>query len=357
MNQGTLFAMPFDLASLQPTGSPAPVVEGVGDSAEGGAYYDVSRNGVLVFSASGVGGGTLLKALWVDRDGRLSPLTEEERAYANPRLSPDGDRLAVEIETEGNFDIWILDLDRDVSTRLTFHGGYDGVPVWSPDGRTIAFQSDRGDGPETVYVKSADGSGEAELVGQGDNWIAPSSWSPDGKHIAILIQNPETQIDIAILSVEDGSIEPFLSTEFIEYGPVYSPDGKWIVYGSNESGEWEAYVRPADGSRGKWQVSSGGATYPTWSGDGKEIFLADVQGVIRAVDVDTSDGAFRVSRPRELFQGPFADLTTVKNMYDVTRDGQRFVLFQGEIDQAASGHEHVRVISNWFVQLERTFGK
>ena len=185
----------------------------------------------------------------------------------------------------------------------------------------------------------------------------PWSWSPDGKHIAMMIQNPDTQIDLAILSVEEGSIEPFLSTQFIEYGPVYSPDGKWIVYGSNESGSWEAYVRPADGSRGKWQVSSGGATYPVWSGDGKEIFLGDVQGVIQAVDVDTSDGSFRAGRPRELFQGPFADLTTDESMYTVSPDGQRFVLFQGEVDQTASGHEHVRVISDWFAELERTFSK
>ena len=116
------------------------------------------------------------------------------------------------------------------ATRLTNDPGNERDPSWAPDGRTIAFQSDRGDGPEAVYVKSADGSGEAELVGHSDHWIAPSSWSPDGKQIAILIQKPETQVDIAILSVEDGSIEPFLSTEFIEYGPVYSPDGKWIAY-------------------------------------------------------------------------------------------------------------------------------
>jgi Tol biopolymer transport system component len=172
-----------------------------------------------------------------------------------------------------------------------------------------------------------------------------------------MVQNPDTQLDLAILSVEDGSIEPFLSTKFIEYGPVYSPDGKWIVYGNNESGDWEAYVRPADGSRGKWQVSSGGATYPVWSGDGKEIFLGGLQGVVQAVDVDTSDGSFRASRSRDLFQGPFADLTSDKRMYDVTSDGQRFVLFQGETDQSASGHEHVRVISNWFAQLDRALSK
>jgi serine/threonine-protein kinase len=357
MNQGTLFAMPFDLSSLQPTGSPAPVVEGVGDSAEGGAYYDVSRNGVLVFSPGGVGGGALLQAVWVGRDGRSSPLTAEKRDYANPRLSPDGNRLAVEIRTEGNTDIWIIDLDRDVPTRLTFQDGFDGVPVWSPDGQTIAFQSDRGDGPGAIYVKSADGSGEAELIGQSDQLLSPWSWSRDGKRIAVMIQNPETQLDLAILSVEERTIEPFLSTKFIEYGPGFSPDGEWIVYGSNESGNWEVYVRPVDGSRGKWQVSSGGATYPVWSADGKEIFLANAPSVIQTVDVDTRDGVFRASRPRELFQGPFANLTADQSMYAISPDGQRFVLFQGEVDRTASGHEHVRVISNWFAQLERTFSK
>ena len=357
MNQGTLFAIPFDLSSLTSTGSAAPVVQGVGASNQGGAYFDVSRNGVLVFSAGGVGGDAELKALWVDREGRIEPLTDQERGYGNPRFSPDGTRMAVEIESEGNTDIWILDLERDVPTRLTFQEGYDGCPLWSPDGQTIAFQSDRGDGPEAVYVKSADGSGEAEQIGESDRPLTPWSWSSDGSRITLMIQNPDTGLDIGLLNVEDGTIEPFLSTQFIEYGPVFSPDGKWIAYGNNESGRWEAYVRPADGSRGKWQVSSGGATYPTWSADGKEIFLAGEEGLIQVVDVDASGGSFRVSRPRDLFSGPFADLTGATSLYAAHPDGRRFVMFQGEIDQSASGHEHVQVISNWFAELNRTFAK
>jgi serine/threonine-protein kinase len=357
INQGTLFAMPFDPSSLQPTGSPAPVVQGVGDSAEGGAYYDVSRSGVLVFSPGGSGGRSLRQAVWVDRDGTSSPLTEGERDYANPRLSPDGKRLAVDIETAGNTDIWIIDLARDVPMRLTFHDGFDAVPVWSPDGQSLAFQSDRGGGSRAIYVKSADGSGEAELIGQSNQLIVPWSWSPDGKQIAIMIQNAETQLDLALLSVEEHSIEPFLNTKYIEYAPSFSPDGKWIAYGSNESGNWEVYVRPADGSRGKWQVSSGGATFPVWAPDGKEIFLGQDQGLIETVDVDTRDGTFRASRPRKLFQGPFASVTGDDSMYTVSPDGQRFVLFQGEVDQTTSGHEHIRVVSNWFAELERTFGK
>ena len=357
MNQGTLFAMPFDLSSLSPTGSAAPVVEGVGASGEGGAYYDVSRNGMLIFSAGGAGGGVELKPLWVDRQGHLEPLTDEERDYRNPRFSPDGRRLAVEIETEGNVDIWVLDLARDVPTRLTFDEGFDGVPVWSPDGEFIAFASERGEGTQNIYRKSADGSGAAEPIAVSDRVLVPWSWSPDGRQIAVMVQNPETQLDLGLLSVEDGTIEPFLNTRFIEYGPVFSPDGRWIAYGNNESGDFEVYVRPADGSSGKWQISSGGAAYPIWSRDGKEIFLAYENGLIQTVDVETSGGQFRVSRPRELFSGPFADLTTSACMYDVTPDGQRFVMFQGEIDQSSTGHEHVRVISNWFAELERSFSR
>jgi len=357
MNQGTLFAMPFDLASLTPTGSAAPVVEAVGSSGEGGAYYDVSRNGVLVFSPGGVGGSVKLKALWVNRQGQSEPLTEEERNYRHPRFSPDGRRLAVEIETEGNTDIWILDLERDVPTRLTFHEGFDGNPVWSPDGESIAFASDRGEGTQSIYLKSADGSGDAEPIAEGDRVLTPWSWSPDGKHLAVMVQNPETQLDLVLLSVEDGTIEPFLATKFIDYGPVFSPDGKWIAYGSNESGSWEIYVRPADGSRGKWQISSDGGTYPIWSRDGKQIFMAHENGRVQTVDVDTNGGQFRVSRTRDLFSGPFADLTSDNCMYDVAPDGERFVLFQGELDQTSSGHEHVDVISGWFAELERTFAK
>jgi serine/threonine-protein kinase len=357
MNQGTLFAMPFDLGKLEATGSAAPVVEGVGASGEGGAYYDVSRDGVLVFSAGGVGGGARLKALWVDREGKIEPLTAEQRDYKHPRFSPDGKRLAIEIEAEGNTDIWILDLERDVPTRLTFHDGHDGRPVWSPDGEFIAFQSDRGEGPEAIYRMPADGSGDAELIVKSDRSLVPWSWSSDGDRMAIMTSPTGSQVDLAIVSLKDGTITPFLETEFIEYGPSFSPDGKWLLYGSNESGNWEAYVRPADGGRGKWQISSGGGTYPTWSGDGKEIFIGGQSNLLQVVDVETTGGAFRVSRPRALISGQFSNLSSSDSMYDVAPDGQRFVMFQGEIDQVDSGHEHVQVISNWFVELERTFAK
>jgi serine/threonine-protein kinase len=357
MNQGTLFALPFDLDSLQATGSAAPVVQNVGSSDQGGAYYDVSRNGVLAFSAGTGASGNEIEAVWVDRQGKVEPLTAEERDFRNPRFSPDGRHLAVGIVVDGNADIWVYDLERDVPTRLTFDESEDGSPVWSPDGQSIVFSSDRSEGVTNIYRKAADGSGEVEKLSDSQVTALAWSWSPDGKRLAIMQQNPGTALDLALLSVETGEIEPFLASSFVEYAPAFSPDGRYIAYGSNESGNWEAYVRPADGSRGKWQISSGGGVYPTWSSDGKEIFLGWETGVVQSVAVDTSGGQFRVSRPAELFSGSFVDLTGQNNMFDVAPDGQRFVLFQGDIVSSDSGHEHVRLVTNWFSELERTFSR
>ncbi len=357
MNQGTLFAIPFDVETLQATGSAAPVVQEVGSSIEGGAFYDVSTTGLLAY-VSGVGAsGAKLTAVWIDRQGKIEPLISEERDFRNPRFSPDGRYLAVDIDTDGNSDIWVYDLERDVPTRLTFNEAVDNSAVWSPDGQFIAFSSERGEGAPSIYRIPADGSGEPERMADNDRPIYGWSWSPDGQKLAIMQDSPETILDLGWLSVETGEIEIFLATPFIEYGPVFSPDGRYIAYGSNESGDWEVYVRPADGSRGKWQISAGGgASSPIWAADGREIFIALDNSRVQSVAVDTSGGRFQVGRPEDLFSGSFIELTDRYVMLDATPDGQRFVVFQGEA-AATEGHQHVRLITNWFTELERTFSQ
>jgi len=355
MNQGTLFALPFDLDSLEPTGSAAPVVQGVGSSGQGGAYFEVSSTGVLAFVPGHEGGGAQLEAVLVDREGKAEALTDEKRDYAHPSFSPDGRRLAFEIATDENTDVWVYDVERDVSTRLTFDDGFDGVPVWSPDGESIAFSSGREEGTPGIFRKAADGSGEVERIAGIERPMVPWSWSPDGSRIAVMVQNPDTNFDLALVSVETGEVEPFLTTQYVEYGPTFSPDGKWLAYGNNESGDWEVYVRPIDGGKGKWQISSGGGTYPRWSRDGKEIFMGWQNGTIRAVSVETGEGQLRASRPRELFSGSYADLTSDNLMYEVTPDGRRFLLFRGQAAGSSSGHEHVSLVSDWFSELNETF--
>jgi serine/threonine-protein kinase len=357
MNQGTLFSLPFDAQLLEATGSAAPVVQQVGSSGEGGAYFDVSGTGTLVFLSGEAGGGLKLKAVLADREGRVEPLITEERDFRQPRFSPDGDRLAVEIASDEGVDIWVYDLERDVPTRLTFDDGYDGRPVWSPDGEFIAFASGRTGGGTGIFRKASDGSGEVEELARTDRAMIPYSWSSDGRSLAVMVQNPDTNFDLAILSLETGEIEPFLTSPYVEYSPVFSPDGRWMAYGNNESGDWEVYVRPVGGGKGKWQISSGGGVYPVWSRDGKEIFIGGEGGSVQVVSVETEGGEFRVERPTPLFSGAFADLTGGDSMYDVAPDGQGLVLFQGEISTATSGHEHLRLIANWFSELEETFSR
>jgi serine/threonine-protein kinase len=356
-NQGTLFAMPFDLDRLEATGSAAPVIQEVGGSVEGGAYYDVSENGELVFTASSAVSSSELRPVWVTRDGQIEPIFGEERDFRNPRLSPDGRFLAVGIRLDGNTDIWVYDLERDVPTRLTFDEADDDIPVWSPDGQFIVFSSERTGGTSNIFRKAADGSGDLEQLTDSERAVQAWSWSPDGRRMAIMEFNQETVVDISILTIETGEIEPFQHTAFVEYAPVFSPDGRYLLYGTNESGDWEGFVRPVDGSRGKWQISSIGGVYPTWSSDGQEILIGAPGGVIYSVPVDSRDGSFRVGRPQELFSGNFADLTLDNNMFDVTPDGQRFVLFEGEVQMEITGHQHLSLVSNWFAELERTFSR
>jgi len=353
-SEGTLFAMPFDLETLTVSGSAAPVIEGVStDSTQGGAQFSVSREGTLVY-AVGSGSATQYAAVWVDREGQATPFWEGRQDYRNPRLSPDGTRLAVDILTGDNRDVWVYDLEQDIATRLTFDAAADSAPVWSPDSEFILFSSAR-DGVDNLYRKAADGSSEVERLAESERVQEPSSVSPDGKLLAYDELSPGASWDIWLLPLEaDAEPRPFLATPFVEVGPVFSPDGHWIAYFSNESGFWEVYVRPASGAQGKWQVSSRGGAWPLWSSDGKELLYRDLSQGINSVAVETAGDAFRPGRPRQLFQGPFVGVAG-NNYYDIAPDGERFVMFQTEQEASFGGDENLRVVLNWFGELERIF--
>jgi Tol biopolymer transport system component len=288
--------------------------------------------------------------VWRDRSGRELGQVGEAAEYMNSSISPDGQRVVVDsLGADGsNVDLWIHDLARGVATRFTFDAGYDITPIWSPDGSRIVFSSSRGEGSDALYWKDASGAGAAELLLTRDEDIYPSAWTDDGSVLAFGARSTDASWNIWALPM-DGSGEPFpvLQSEFAEVRASFSPDGRWMVYQSNEAGDWEIYVTQFPGPGGKWQVSTNGGSEPHWSADGAEIFYLDSSQNLVTVPVTTGD-TFKAGMPEILFEAALFPVIA-RNRYSVTSDGQRFLML------SPIGGESVRPISvvlNWHAGLE-----
>jgi len=290
---GSLMAVPFDPQRLTATAAAVPVVEGVLQSTTtGAAQYSISASGSLVY-VPGDMQSAQRRMVWVNRNGAEQPLAAPAHAYLSPRLSPDGRRIAVGI-TESEFQIWLDDLSRETLTRFTFEGNQNYNPVWTPDGKRIAFESNK-QGPLNIFWQLADGSGGLERLTTSEYINAPMSWSPDGQLLAFFEVNPTTQRDIWVLRMGDRKVQPFLRTGFNESVPQFSPDGRWLAYISDESGRFEIYVQPYPGPGGKWQISTEGGTEPVWNRNGRELFYRS-GGRMMAVDIATQPG-FAAGKP------------------------------------------------------------
>ena len=320
LRDGTLTAQAFDDAKLQLHGDTIPVAEHVGSVRSSGSF-SVSPSGVLAYRI-GAAATANLQTSWLDRQGRVTGTFGQPGPYRGLALSPDETRAAGrDAAVNGNGDIWLLDFARGAPTRLTFRQSAGRYPVWSPDGTRIVFAA--GDRADTIYEKVASGAGgETELLKQPWGNI-PTNWSHDGRFLLYTSYSPKTFNDLWVLPLE-GDRKPvlLLGTAFVEGQGSFSPDMRWIVYTSNESGQYEVYVRPFVSSRpslgdGKWQISKDGGTLPKWRGDGKEIFFRNPNGSPMAVDVNGSGAAFEVGVPKQLFVAP-ANLD-----WDVTADGKR----------------------------------
>jgi serine/threonine-protein kinase len=350
VRENTLFAMAFDIDRMEATGSASPMVQGVtANSGNGGSQISFSGNGTLAY-VSGVIGVPEYPVMMMNRQGVTSTLWDEPGTYANPKLSPDGRRLSLTVLRDGNWDVWVYDLDREVATRLTFNEGYDGDQVWSPDGRYLSYSSDQ-DGTENPFRKRADGSGEPEKLADIPHAFWATSWSPDGRWILGEVQ--ADTFDIWAVPA-DGSGEPveFLATQFFDRFPSISPDGNWVAYMSDESGRPEIYVRPFPAASGKWQVSDGGGSWPAWSRDGSEIVFRSGDGLM-AAPVSTSDGTFRAGRPAPLAQGGFsgdqvgiAVSGSIFSDFDPMPDGENYVVLLG--GDTGGVQSHVTLVTNWF---------
>jgi len=340
-------AQSFDAARIQLTGEPVPLAEGVQYGAVSGrADFAASENGVLAYRHASVAPPRTL--VWVSRNGTEQSVAAPARNYANPRFSPDGRRVAVTLETQED-QIWLYDLARQTLTRFTFEGTSNDVPVWTPDGRRIAFYSTK-EGPNNLFWQMADGTGGLERLTTHEYGEQPRSWSPDGQLLAFTRIDPATRRDIWVLRMSDRKAEPFLRTQFTEGAAQFSPDGRWLAYVSDESGRPETYVQPYPGPGGKWQISTEGGTEPVWNSNGRELFYRNGDKMM-AVDI-TTQPAFSAGTPQTLFERPYLQLPfpLTNPGYDVSPDGQRFLMVK---ESGPSSASQINVVVNWVEELKR----
>jgi serine/threonine-protein kinase len=314
---GTLFAARFDPDRLRVTGPAVPAIRDVLTGTNNGeVQYAASANGTIVFGAGGVvdNKSTLL---WIDRSGKEQPVVPTKRAYAMPALSPDGKSIAVTLEN-ATFDVWQLDIERDTVTPLS-HGGDDGFALWTADGQRIIWTSSRS-GHENLYWAPADNSATDQQLTRSNHNQFASSASPDG-HLVAFTEQIGANLDIRTIPLTgQKNEEPFLASAFNESGLKFSPDGRWVIYLSDESGRDEVYLRPIAGG-GKWQVSVDGATSCRWGHSGREIFFLKQD---RAYVVPVAlKPRVKIGKPQFLFEKPMP--AGPDSSWDVSLDDQKLL--------------------------------
>jgi Tol biopolymer transport system component len=350
---GKLLAVPFDARKLEVTGDPFPVMEGVFMSITTGmASYAISRDGDLMYSPGGIEGGQRTP-LWVDRNGIAKALPVPPRSYLHPRLSPDERRLAIEIEGPSH-DLYTYDLERGTLTKISFDGASH-WPTWTPKGDRLTFRSWK-TGKMTMWWMNADRSGTAELLANLAENVSPESWSPDGRWLAFTQMETPVKMDVYVMEVSDHKPRAVTSqNRFANGSPKFSPDGNWLAFCSNESGRPEVYVVAHPGPGPKIQISTDGGKDPVWRRKGGEIYYRNDD---RMMAVSVAGGQrLTLSKPRQLWEGHYlAGLASSCGMpgvgsanYDVTADGERFLMIKDERQDVAGQRLHV--VLNWSAEL------
>jgi Tol biopolymer transport system component/tRNA A-37 threonylcarbamoyl transferase component Bud32 len=348
LRDDTLMAVPFDARSRRVTGTAVPLVARVlCYSNTGSGAFSVSQYGVLTYQA---GAAPVVSQLnWYDREGRPVGMVGAPGDYEDPRISPDGSAVAVNRidPVSGTTNIWLLGIGRDSAERFTFSASFDHYPVWSPDGRRIAFDTNR-NGSADLYSKAVGGSsGEEQVIHSGEA-KSPTDWSPDGRFLIYERFDPKTKWDLWALPAGGGQPPAvLLHSEGNEVDGRVSPDGRWIAYASDESGRWQVYVASFPSPGGRWQISSDGGTQPVWRRDGRELFYLGADRKLMAVPI-TAGPRFGFGPPHALFQTRARYTGNIA--YDVAPDGQRFLV------NTLVGSEAIppiTVVMNWTAALSR----
>jgi Tol biopolymer transport system component/DNA-binding winged helix-turn-helix (wHTH) protein len=363
LHQNTLWAAPFDLSRLEVTGAPQPVIEEVNSNVSGGGDFDFSQNGTIAYVSSKMPIPFPYSIWWLDSTGQTKALQMPPGLYENPRFSPDGKRLAFELAAGSvRADIWVKDLERDTVSRLTNLPGRNNFPVWTPDGNNIVFESWDWAGSGIYWIR-ADGVGEAQRLTEADlkTFQSPHSFSPGGKRLAYSYnqENSGFRAEIWTAPIEGdrdhprlGKAEVFLRTSFSEWDPVFSPDGHWLAYSSDESGKEEVYARPFPGPGGKSQISIAGGGYPLWSRDGRKLFFLAPDWLIMVTSCTAKGDSFSAGKPQVWARANLPSLGG-NYPYDLAPDGKRFAVVLNPGGTQVRSTDSVTVLLNFFDELRR----
>jgi eukaryotic-like serine/threonine-protein kinase len=347
VQNGTLVAQAFNVRRAELQGDPFPVAESV--IRNGGTWrgaFDASKNGILVFQAGSSAFGSQL--LWLTRDGKSPARFGETSAFGEMRMSPDGQKLVIAVG-DPTQKLWIYDIARGVRTRFTFEGTADNTPVWSPDGKRIAF-TQRHVGALDIYVKDASGSGKEELLFSDKDDKALSDWSPDGRYLLYTSAPTAQAASIYYLPLSDDR-KPQVFVQGagpgLIYGGVFSPDGKWVAYTSRESGRSEVYLTSFPQASGKWQVSTSGGSQPRWRHDGKAMVYMGIDRTLIEVPVTVHGDLVEFGAVR-----PYVKTNAIAlrwgGVYDMARDGR--VLVNSTLGEDT---RTITMIVNWAAALKK----
>ena len=358
LREGVLYGVPFDLATLEVRGAPVPLLDDVAsDPTTGASQFAFSQTGTLVYR-SRKSASQAYPVVWLDSMGKSQPLLPKPGIYYTPRISPDGRRLALAIDSGKGPDIYLYDTERDALSRLTFNGRGNYWPVWAPDGKHLVYASLA---DKTISWIRADGAGDAQRLLEGQNSPKPWSFSPDGRYLAYDEESVETSVDSWILPLDTsepehpkaGTPEIFLKTRDAELEPTFSPDGRWIAYTSSESGLSQVYVRPFHRSGGKWQISTDLGWYSFWSRDGRALYYMTGGTRIMVVDYMANGDSFDAGKPRVWSETPIRNMGGQFTELDLAPDGKRFAVFPSAAVADEKGSVHATFLLNFFDELRR----
>ena len=365
--RASLRAVRFDPERVDTLGDPVTLVETLMMGSAGAANYSVSARGDLVFVPAGHGPPTppQSRLVWVDRKGLETAIPAAPRAYGSARIAPDGTRLVLDIREQTN-DVWIWDINRQTLTSLSPDPAPDMSPIWTPDSKRVIWTSTRGGGNPNLHWQAADGTGAAERLSKSLRNQFPTSISADGNTVFIFGASGGST-DIFTVSTNDpgGAQKALLTSGAFEFGPEISPDGKWMAYHSNEneSGEQQVFVRPFPNvQEGRSQVSTTGGTRAAWSRNGRELFYLDKDGYLTAVTVQgTPSGSFSAGAPARILRTKYLLGNTVLGLdlraYDVSSDGQRFLMIKDDLERNKSQPlAGMVVVLNWVEELKNRLG-